>query len=144
METKTLSIEEKKKKLQEIMEQRKRERSQAGPGSTSLHEGTSYRDFTYDMFMNSMGAEPVEIDRFDQWIEGASRDGIYAFESARTTAQKTRVTIRRETGEELDALNFSSYNYLGYGYHPEVIAAAKRALDVYGLGAASSPVISGT
>ena len=37
----------------------------------------------------------------------------------------------------------SSYNYLGYSCHPEVIQAAKDALDQYGLGANSSPVIGG-
>src|SRR5262249_48251958 len=141
-EPNTLSLEEKKKKLQRLMEQRQRERSEAN--SNGLRDDADYRNFTYDMFMNTMGAEPVEIDRFNEWVERASRDGVYAFESARMTAQTPRVTIRRETGEDLNALNFSSYNYLGYGSHPEVIAAAKRALDVYGLGAASSPVISGT
>jgi glycine C-acetyltransferase len=41
-------------------------------------------------------------------------------------------------------INFASYNYLGYSYHPEVIAAAKAALDRYGLGVSSSPVAGGT
>ena len=46
--------------------------------------------------------------------------------------------------EAIEILNFSSYNYLGYSTHPQVIDAAKAALDRYGLGAASSPVQAGT
>lgn len=94
--------------------------------------------------MNSSGAAPVEAERFSSWITEAQRDGMYAFEAPRLGAARPEVRIRRETGEELRVLNFSSYNYLGYGYHPEVIDAAKAALDQYGLGACSSPVISGT
>ena len=31
-------------------------------------------------------------------------------------------------------LNFCSSNYLGLSTHPEAIAAAKQALDIYGVG----------
>ena len=35
--------------------------------------------------------------------------------------------------------NFSSYNYLGLGGHPDVSAAAKAAIDRYGTSASASP-----
>jgi len=41
-------------------------------------------------------------------------------------------------------INFSSYNYLGYGYDERVKQASKDAIDKYGTGAASSPVTAGT
>src|SRR5205814_594416 len=91
-----------------------------------------------------MSAEPAEIGRFNDWIRAASKDGNYTFETPRRGAQRTEVELEGEGGATLRCLNFSSYNYLGYGYHPEVLQAAKDALDRYGLGAASSPVISGT
>ena len=47
-------------------------------------------------------------------------------------------------GTSLKLLNLSSYNYLGLSSRAEVIAAAKAALDQYGLGAAGSPILSGT
>lgn len=131
------SLEEKKRMIVELMA--KKQREQAAPPAPDL-----YRSFTYDMFMGSMGSEPVEVARFNDWIQSAKNDGIFAFEAPRLTGQSTEVTIERETGERLQALNFSSYNYLGLGYHPDVIAAAKQSLDTYGLGANSSPVISGT
>jgi glycine C-acetyltransferase len=96
------------------------------------------------MFLNSSTVEPVEASRFFGWIADASRDGVYAFEALRFGAAEPIVRLRRENGEELDVLNFSSYNYLGYSSHAEVISAAKHALDLYGLGACSSPVISGS
>jgi glycine C-acetyltransferase len=41
-------------------------------------------------------------------------------------------------------INMTSYNYLGLSSHPEVIHAAKEALDRYGLGASGAPLLSGT
>lgn len=41
-------------------------------------------------------------------------------------------------------INLTSYNYLGLSTHPEVIQAAKEALDKYGLGASGAPLLSGT
>ncbi len=103
-----------------------------------------YYEYTYDMFIASIDGEQSEAARFSQWIDSAQRDGVYAFESPRLEGQKTEVDARRADGTKLRLLNFSSYNYLGYGMHPEVIAAAKDALDRYGLGACSSPVQAGT
>ncbi|WP_395022681.1 aminotransferase class I/II-fold pyridoxal phosphate-dependent enzyme [Dongia sp.] len=42
-----------------------------------------------------------------------------------------------------EILNFSNYNYLGLNDDPRVIAAAKSALDRYGVSAAASRVVSG-
>lgn len=106
--------------------------------------GRDYETHTYDMFMRSTGIALSEMRRFSEWVEDATRDGVYGFESARQSAQTTEIESVRETGEPLNLLNFSSYNYLGLGYHPDVIDAAKSALDQFGLGASSSPVISGT
>ena len=70
-----------------------------------------------------------------------------------TTCSRSRCRRRPRRAstleEQLDCrtvplLNLSSYNYLGMSYRPEVIEAAKRALDRYGLGAAGSPILSGT
>jgi 8-amino-7-oxononanoate synthase len=42
-----------------------------------------------------------------------------------------------------DFLNFCSYDYLGLNGHPEVIEAAKTALDRYGVSASASRVVAG-
>jgi 7-keto-8-aminopelargonate synthetase-like enzyme/3-oxoacyl-(acyl-carrier-protein) synthase/acyl carrier protein len=102
-----------------------------------------YDTYTYDMFLHTTGADTVEMTRFHEWQLAAARDDVYAFEIPRTGVQGPEVELI-DGDARLKCVNLSSYNYLGYGYHPEVIAAAKDALDRYGLGAASSPVISGT
>ena len=40
-------------------------------------------------------------------------------------------------------LNFCSYNYLGFSYHPEVIKTVQEAIAEYGTGAVSAPLLSG-
>jgi glycine C-acetyltransferase len=96
------------------------------------------------MFLGSMDGERSEAVRFSEWVDMVERDGLYPFEAPRMSAQRPEVDVERTDGTPLRLLNFGSYNYLGYGYHPEVIAAAKDALDRYGLGACSSPVQAGT
>ena len=108
-----------------------------------MSERPEYYDYTYDMFIASIDGEQSEAARFSEWIDSAERDGVYAFEVPRLGGQTPLVRARRGDGTELDLLNFSSYNYLGYSTHPSVIEAAKGALDRYGLGAASSPVQAG-
>ncbi len=46
-------------------------------------------------------------------------------------------------GDRWSVINLASYNYLGLATHPETVAAAKRALDLYGTGACGSPILSG-
>ena len=104
----------------------------------------SYTDLTYDMFLYSMGAELDEAEQFSEWVDEVMAGGAYGFEASRSRGQDTEVDLVRESGEALRLLNLSSYNYLGYSRHPEVVDAAKAALDRYGLGAASSPVHGGT
>jgi len=113
-------------------------------GGDEADAEASYDSYSYDMFLQSAGPQIGEIERFHAWVGHAVETGVYPFEAARDSAQKTEVHLERENGERLSMLNLSSYNYLGFGYHPEVIDAAKGALDRFGLGAASSPVMSGT
>lgn len=53
-----------------------------------------------------------------------------------------RVQIERG-GERREVINLSSYNYMGFATHPEVIKAAQEALEQYGTGACGSPLLSG-
>ncbi|XP_049827476.1 2-amino-3-ketobutyrate coenzyme A ligase, mitochondrial-like isoform X1 [Schistocerca gregaria] len=58
-----------------------------------------------------------------------------------TSSQKVPITIE---GQKSKILNFCSHNYLGLATHPDVICAAKAALDEFGAGLASVRFISGT
>lgn len=108
------------------------------------HIDNNFKDYTYDMFMMNMSAEPEEMYLFSSWLDKLNKEDLNSFEAVRDSAQKTAVDLTRANGSELHLLNFSSYNYLGLSYHPEVIKAAQDAVAKYGIGAASSPVISGT
>jgi len=68
------------------------------------------------------------------------QQGLYKTERAISTPQRTH--IRTADGQEV--LNLCANNYLGLADHPEVIEAAKVALDRWGFGLASVRFICGT
>jgi 8-amino-7-oxononanoate synthase len=49
----------------------------------------------------------------------------------------------RSIVDGIEMLNFSSYNYLGFSGHPEVMAAAREAIDCYGTSVSASRLVSG-
>ncbi len=108
------------------------------------HIKENFEEYTYDMFMMNMSLEPEEMELFHTYLQVADDKNLNSFEAYRTGGQKSIVDVRRLTGEKMKLLNFSSYNYLGFSYHPEVIKAAQEAVAIHGLGASSSPVISGS
>jgi len=66
--------------------------------------------------------------------------GLYKDEWVITGPQGAEIKV--EDGREV--LNFCANNYLGLADHPDVIAAAHRALDDHGFGLASVRFICGT
>jgi len=82
---------------------------------------------------------------FADWHANATLRGYYLYGQPMSSRPMTRVELEEKLEHRrLNVLNLSSYNYLGLSYRPEVIEAAKKALDRYGIGAAGSPVLSGT
>jgi glycine C-acetyltransferase len=72
---------------------------------------------------------------------GEIRDaGLYKSERVITSPQNSAISV----GPGSTVLNFCANNYLGLADHPEVIAAAKSALDEWGFGMASVRFICGT
>ena len=67
-------------------------------------------------------------------------EGLYKKERTITTPQSIGIT----TKEGGDVLNFCANNYLGLANNPDIIAAAKGALDDHGFGMASVRFICGT
>jgi len=66
--------------------------------------------------------------------------GLYKEERVITTPQSAEIS----TTEEKEVLNFCANNYLGLSSHPDVIAAAKAAIDSHGFGMSSVRFICGT
>src|SRR5690554_5112465 len=67
-------------------------------------------------------------------------NGLYKKERIITSPQDAVIKI--STGQEV--INFCANNYLGLSSHPEVIKAAKEALDTHGFGMSSVRFICGT
>jgi glycine C-acetyltransferase len=66
--------------------------------------------------------------------------GLYKTERVITTPQSAHIRV----GDGGTVLNMCANNYLGLAQHPEVIAAARAALDQWGYGMASVRFICGT
>jgi len=73
-------------------------------------------------------------------LENIQEAGLYKKERIITNPQGA--SIRVSTGQEV--LNFCANNYLGLSSHPDVIQAAKDALDTHGFGMSSVRFICGT
>ena len=83
---------------------------------------------------------------YETWRSHPLVDAAYRFtEQQFVAAPRVRTElISPLDGSRRKVINLTSYNYLGLSTHPEVIAAAKEALDRYGLGASGAPQVSGT
>ena len=75
-----------------------------------------------------------------QEIAEIKESGLYKEERIITTPQSA--LIQTSKGEEV--LNFCANNYLGLSSHPDVIQAAKEAIDSHGFGMSSVRFICGT
>jgi glycine C-acetyltransferase len=73
-------------------------------------------------------------------LQDIKKNGLYKEERIITSAQGAEITL--STGETV--LNFCANNYLGLSSHPEVVQAAKDAMDTHGFGMSSVRFICGT
>ncbi|WP_371655645.1 MULTISPECIES: glycine C-acetyltransferase [unclassified Streptomyces] len=78
-------------------------------------------------------------DDLQNTLDEIREAGLFKPERVISTPQNASVSV--PTGE---VLNFCANNYLGLADHPEVVAAAKEALDRWGYGMASVRFICGT
>jgi len=78
--------------------------------------------------------------RFASELDAIREQGLFKRERIIVSPQSAQITL--EDGRSV--LNFCANNYLGLADHPEVIQAAKDALDTHGFGMASVRFICGT
>jgi len=79
-------------------------------------------------------------DRYTAELASIREQGLFKAERIITSPQSAEIEL--EGGRKV--LNFCANNYLGLADHPDVIAAAKDALDTHGFGMASVRFICGT
>lgn len=78
--------------------------------------------------------------RYADELENIRAQGLFKSERIITSPQSAEITL----ADGRTVLNFCANNYLGLADHPDVIAAAKEALDTHGFGMASVRFICGT
>ncbi|MGY0632585.1 glycine C-acetyltransferase [Luteimonas sp. A478] len=78
--------------------------------------------------------------RYNAALEDIREQGLFKAERIITGPQSAEITL--EDGRKV--LNFCANNYLGLADHPDLIQAAKDALDTHGFGLASVRFICGT
>ncbi len=102
----------------------------------------SLADFTY----NDSDHVLDPPSDFETWADDPRIDlAMRFFEQPLEDAPTPRTQLHhRISGQSEAMINLTSYNYLGLSTHPEVLEAAKEALERYGLGASGAAMLSGT
>ena len=99
-----------------------------------------------DFFFNDSDNVLDPPSDYEEWInDPAVQRGYGFFEQKLLDAPTVHTEIEsRFDGKRRKIINLTSYNYLGLSTHPEVLQAAKDAMDEYGLGASGAPLLSGS
>ena len=94
--------------------------------------------------LTEMNEGPLEQNQirniFNEIISTIKDEGLYKLERSISSPQS--IDILTDNGRRV--LNFCANNYLGLANHPDLINAAKKALDEFGFGMASVRFICGT
>lgn len=110
-----------------------------GVGQLKLELEQSCQDYSQSFGKNFFErAEPYYQFYLNRELKGA-------FQYARTLHRFPGTTTRLSdaSGRTIEGVNFASQDYLGFGQHPKIQEAAKRAIDTYGPHSAGSPMIIG-
>ncbi|HEY7765754.1 MAG TPA: glycine C-acetyltransferase [Aestuariivirgaceae bacterium] len=83
------------------------------------------------------------LDQITAELEAIRAQNLWKTERPIVSPQSPHIAVAGE-GANRKVLNLCANNYLGLADHPELIAAAKEALDSHGLGMASVRFICGT
>jgi glycine C-acetyltransferase len=80
-------------------------------------------------------------DIFEATLKDIDSQGLFKRERVIKTPQSAEIAVGADNQK---VLNFCANNYLGLSSHPEVIAAAHKAIDTHGFGMSSVRFICGT
>ena len=83
------------------------------------------------------------LESLSEQTEDLKSQGLFKTERLIAGPQQAAIDVRSD-GDTQHVLNLCANNYLGLANHPDVIAAAHKALDEFGYGMASVRFICGT
>lgn len=102
-------------------------------------------DFTMADFQDFESDDLFEVaEYFYQVVQDTIRKKYMVYAQPMMTSPKTEFEVFDwNTNSIRKFLNFCSYNYLGFSYHPDVVKAVQEAIAKFGTGAVSAPLLSG-
>ena len=102
-------------------------------------------NYTLADFQNFESDDLFEVSEyFYQLIADAFEKKYMVYGQPFMSSPKTEVDVFDwNTNSIRKFLNFCSYNYLGFSYHPEIKKAVQAAVEEFGTGAVSAPLLSG-
>lgn len=102
-------------------------------------------DYTQVDFLKFESDDLFEVtDYFWEYVQDGIRKKYMVYGQPIMTAPISEFDVYdRYTDSVRRFLNFCSYNYLGYSYHPEVRKTVQDTIVQYGTGAVSAPLLSG-
>lgn len=102
-------------------------------------------DYTMVDFAEFSGEDLFEVaDYFWEYVADARQKQYMIYAQPMISGPKPEFDVYdNNAGRTRRFLNFCSYNYLGYSFHPEVIQAVQKTVDQFGTGAVSAPLLSG-
>ena len=90
--------------------------------------------------MSASQTQPGLTQHYSDELDAIRAQGLFKTERIITSPQSAEI----ELADGRKVLNFCANNYLGLADHPDIIQAAKDALDTHGFGMASVRFICGT
>ncbi|WP_052763881.1 aminotransferase class I/II-fold pyridoxal phosphate-dependent enzyme [Microvirga massiliensis] len=101
--------------------------------------GGSMRDFRVLKGENLLD----RVDSFFQWQDLRRQNGLWPFSRSTEGGPTAVCAARDDQGNRMEGVNFASQDYLSLSRHPEILNAAKDAIERYGVHSAGSPVLVG-
>jgi glycine C-acetyltransferase len=79
------------------------------------------------------------------YIKDMKQKGYHTYRRPLLSASRNRVVVFDERiGKEREMIMMGSNNYLGLSAHPKIVKAAEEAIEKYGVGSGSVPLLAGT
>ena len=99
----------------------------------------SMRDFRVMEGADLLG----RCDAFFHWQDIRRHAGTWPFARSTETGPASSCAVRDDRGNLTEGVNFASQDYLSLSSHPDVLEAAKQAIDEFGAHSAGSPALVG-
>jgi 7-keto-8-aminopelargonate synthetase-like enzyme len=95
-------------------------------------------------YRNPQGVELLgRLEGFYQWQNLRRQHGYWPYAKSTEEAPLPVCAARDDAGNRFHGVNFASQDYLSLGSHPDIKAAAKAAVDEYGVHSAGSAALFG-